>query len=75
MSGNIQILALPRDDDDRLVVRWLGDGQRHAVEIGIERKTLDGWELHRRVVVLLSEIFSVHDAIGTACSLATTVRR
>ena len=76
MSGaDVQLVALDRDDGERVVVRWLDDGQRHAVEIGLERRTLDGWELRKRVVLQLSELFIMRDALDRACALARTVRR
>lgn len=76
MSADLQILALERHDGaERLVVRWLDDGQRHAVEIATERRRGDGWGLGRRIVVQLSELFTLHDGIGRACALAKTVRR
>jgi hypothetical protein len=76
VSRDKQLLALDRTDGhERLVVRWLDDGQRHAVEVAIERKTTDGWRPFPRIVVRLSELHLVHDAIGRACELAGGVRR
>ena len=74
MSGNVQIIALERDAGERLVVRWLDDGQRRAVEVAVERRELEGWSLRRRIVVPLSEIHLVRDALDRACALAGTVR-
>jgi hypothetical protein len=76
MSAHVQLLTLDRHDGaERLVVRWLGNGQRHAVELAVERRTGDGWALRYRVVIQLAEVFGVHDAIGRACALAKAVRR
>jgi hypothetical protein len=60
---------------ERVAVYWSFDGQRHAVEIARERKTLDGWALMYRFVFPPSEVFLLHDAIGVACDLAGGVRR
>lgn len=76
MSADVQLLALERAHGERLVVRFVrfqSDG--HGVEVAIERKTIDGWRLQRRIVLFLSEIFVLHDAIGAACQLAKACRR
>ena len=78
MSGaDVQLVALDRHDGtERLVVRWVGlDHDCHAVELAVERSTLEGWRLKNRIVVSLAEIFSLHDAIDSACTLAGTVRK
>jgi hypothetical protein len=76
VATHLQLAALDRRDGaERLVVRWLDDGQRHAVEMAEERRTLDGWVLRRRLVVQLSEVHLLRDALDRACALAGTARR
>ena len=77
MSGaDVQLLALDRyDGAERVVLRWLNDGQRHSVELATERRVLDGWQLRRREVFALSELWTIRDAFDRACALARTVRR
>lgn len=76
MSADVQLLALERGEgESRLVVRWLDTGQRHALEVAVERRAAEGWTLARRVVVGLSELHLVRDALDKACALAGTVRR
>ena len=78
MTGaEVRLMALDRHDGtERLVARWIAlDHDRHAVELAVERRALDGWRLKNRIVVSLAEIFSLHDAIDVACTLAGTVRK
>jgi hypothetical protein len=76
VNGTVQLLSLDRHDGaERLVSRWIGDGQKHAVELAVERKTTEGWALRYRLVVQLSELHLLHDAIGVACGMAAAVKR
>jgi len=63
------------DGAERTVTYWVSDGQRHYVEVAEERRELDGWGLKKRIVVQLSEVFVLRDAIDLACRKATEVPR
>lgn len=73
-TETLACIARP-DEGERVVVRWLGDGQRHHVELAVERRAVDGWALRRRVVVRLSELYLVADGLARASDRAREVRR
>jgi hypothetical protein len=63
------------DGAERVALYWTSDGQRHAFEIGRERRTLEGWRLLHRITFPPGEVFLLHDAVGMACERAKGVRR
>lgn len=63
------------EGSEREAIYFGDDGQRRIVEIARERKTPDGWALRHRNVFALGDLRLLHDAVGRACALATTVRR
>jgi hypothetical protein len=72
MGADVQLCALERlDGSERLAVTFALSG----VELAVERRTLNGWRVVRRLLVLPEELEAVGRALERARDIARAAKR